>query len=160
MNTAAKIALPLHRTLTLTRVFDAPRELVFKMWTDPKHLAQWFGPKEFTNPVAEVDPRAGGRIHVVMRAPWGSDYPMEGMFREVVRPERLVFTNNAVDQNGGLLIESVTTVTFEDENGKTKMTMHTDAKGLVDIAARMLEGMETGWSQSFDKLADAIARAR
>lgn len=67
----AKVALPIHRELTLTRVFDAPRALVYKMWTDPKHLAEWFGPKQFTNPKCEVDARVGGRIHVVMRAPWG-----------------------------------------------------------------------------------------
>jgi uncharacterized protein YndB with AHSA1/START domain len=156
----AKVSLPIHRELTLTRVFDAPRELVFKMWTDPKHLAQWFGPKEFTNPVCEVDPRAGGRIHVLMRAPWGNEYPMEGVFREVVKNEKLVFTNNAVDDKGGILIQSVTTVTFETQGGKTKMTMHTDAMGMVDIAAQMLNGMEAGWSQSFDKLAAAIAAAR
>ena len=129
------------------------------MWTDPKHLAQWFGPKDFTNPVCEVDPRAGGRIYVRMRAPWNAEYPMEGVFREVVKNEKLVFTNNAIDDKGGILIQSVTTVTFESAGGKTKMTMHTDAKGMVDIAARMLEGMEAGWTQSFDKLADAIARA-
>jgi uncharacterized protein YndB with AHSA1/START domain len=63
-----------------------------------------------------------------------------------------------VDQKGGVLIPSVTTVTFEEQDGKTKMTMHTKAKGMVDIAAQMLQGMETAWSQSFDRLADAIAR--
>jgi uncharacterized protein YndB with AHSA1/START domain len=155
----AKVALPIHRELTLTRVFDAPRALVYKMWTDPKHLAEWFGPKEFTNPICEVDPRVGGRIHVVMRSPWNSEHPMEGIFREVVKNEKLVFTNDAVDEKGGLLIQSITTVTFEDVGGKTKMTMHTDAKGMVDIAARMLDGMKEGWSQSFDKLEAAIARA-
>ena len=155
----AKVALPIHRELTLTRVFDAPRALVYQMWTDPKHLAEWFGPKGFTNPICEVDPRVGGRIHVVMRSPWDSEHPMEGVFREVVKNERLVFTNDAVDAKGSLLIQSVTTVTFEDAGGKTKMTMHTDAKGMVDIAARMLDGMKDGWSQSFDKLEAAIARA-
>lgn len=84
---------------------------------------------------------------------------MDGVFREVVKDRKLVFTNDAVDDKGGILIASVTTVTFEDEGGKTKMTMHTEAKGMVDIAAQMLDGMKEGWSQSFDKLADAIARA-
>jgi uncharacterized protein YndB with AHSA1/START domain len=153
-------ALPIRRELTLTRDFDAPRELVYKMWTDGKHLAQWFGPREFTNPIAEVDPRVGGRIHIVMRSPWNSEHPMEGVFREVVKNEKLVFTNNAVDEKGGILIQSVTTVTFEDHDGMTRMTMHTDATGMVDIAARMLDGMKEGWSQSFDKLSDALARQR
>jgi uncharacterized protein YndB with AHSA1/START domain len=77
----AKVTLPLDRELTLTRTFDAPRALVFKMWTDPKHLAAWFGPKDFTNPVCEVDPHPSGRVHVVMHAPWGADYPMDGVFK-------------------------------------------------------------------------------
>jgi uncharacterized protein YndB with AHSA1/START domain len=80
------------------------------------------------------------------------------VFSRGIRPEKIVFTNDAVDQKGGVLIPSVTTVTFEEQDGKTKMTMHTKAKGMVDIAAQMLQGMETGWSQSFDRLADAIAR--
>jgi uncharacterized protein YndB with AHSA1/START domain len=157
---AVKLDQPIRRELTLVRHFDAPRDLVFRMWTDPKHLAQWFGPKHFTNPIAEVDPKAGGRIRVVMRAPTGEDYPMDGIFREVVKNEKLVFTNNAVDKSGGILIQAVTTVTFEDDKGRTKMTLHTDAYGLVDIAAQMLDGMKDGWSQSFDKLDEALAKER
>ena len=160
MTASAKIALPIRRELTITRVFDAPRALVYKMWTERTHLAQWFGPKDFTNPKCEVEPRAGGRIYVRMRSPFGTEHPMEGVFREVVPNEKLVFTNKAVDDDGGVFIEALTTVTFTDDNGKTKMVMHTDAKGLVDAALRMLDGMNEGWSQSFDKLAAVIARAR
>src|ERR1700722_7233031 len=77
----------------LTRLFDAPRDLVFKAWTDPKHLAQWFGPHGFTNPVCEVDLRPGGIWRHVMRGPDGNDYPMISIFQEVLPPERLVFTS-------------------------------------------------------------------
>jgi len=156
-----KLAQPIHQELTLTRVFDAPRALVYQMWTDPKHLAEWFGPREFTNSKVEVDARKGGHIRLVMNSPWGTQHPMDGTFREVVKNEKLVFSNNAVDEAGGILIQAITTVTFEDAgNGKTKMTLHTDAYGMVDVSAKMLEGMEAGWSQSFEKLADAIARAK
>src|SRR6266576_3421118 len=69
--------------LVLTRVFDAPRELVFKAWTDTKHMAQWWGPNGFTNPVCELDARAGGAIRIDMRAPDGAVYPMKGVFEEI-----------------------------------------------------------------------------
>jgi uncharacterized protein YndB with AHSA1/START domain len=85
------------RELTITRTFAAPREQVWRAWTDPRHLAAWWGPEGLTNPVCEVDVRPGGSIHIVMRDPDGTDYPMRGEFREIVAPERLVFTNFAVD---------------------------------------------------------------
>ena len=148
------------REVIITRVFDAPRELVFKMWTDPKHVAQWWGPKGFTNPVCEMDARPGGALRIVMRGPDGAEYPMTGVFREIAAPERLVFTNVAVDKEGHPLLEGLTTVTFAHEGGKTKLTLRTRAVGLVAQAARMLEGMEAGWTQSIDRLEEHVARAR
>src|SRR5580658_1247711 len=85
------------REFTFTREYDAPRELVFRAWTDPRHVAQWWGPGGFTNPVCEWDARPGNAIHVVMRAPDGTEHGMGGEFREVVAPERLVFTAGALD---------------------------------------------------------------
>ena len=82
--------------LVIIRVFDAPRELVFKAWTDTKHMAQWWGPNGFTNPVCELDVRAGGAMRIDLRAPNGVVYPMKGVFREVVEPQRLVFTSVAL----------------------------------------------------------------
>ncbi len=90
------------RTVTLTRLFDAPRELVWRAWTDPKHLAQWFGPRGFTSSVPELDVRVGGGLRIVMHGPDGNDYPMKGVFREAVPPERLVFSNIAIDNDGHL----------------------------------------------------------
>ena len=145
------------REFTLTRTFDAPRDLVFKAWTDPVHLAQWWGPKTFTNPVCEVDLRPGGSLRIVMRAPDGSDHPMKGVFQEVVAPERLVFTNIAIDAAGNHLIEGITTVTFAEQGGKTRLTLHTRAKALTDIAARMIAGMDQGWTQSIDELEAHLA---
>ena len=144
-------------TVTFTRVLDAPRELVWRAWTDPKHMAQWFGPRGFTSSVPELDARVGGALRIVRHWPDGNDYPMKGEFREVVPPSRLVFTNIAIDNDGNHLLEGETTVTLEDEGGKTKLTLHTYAKGLVPAAPQMLAGMEAGWSQSLDKLAELLA---
>jgi len=144
-------------TVTFTRVLAAPRELVWRAWTDPKHLAQWFGPRGFTSSVPELDARVGGALRIVMHGCDGNDYPMKGVFREVVPPSRLVFSNIAIDNDGNHLLEGETTVTLEDEGGKTKLTLHTYAKGLVPAAPQMLAGMEAGWSQSLDKLAELLA---
>ena len=78
------------RKLALTRILNAPRNLVFKAWTDPKQLAQWWGPTGFTNPLCELDLRVHGEIRIDMRAPDGTVYPMSGAYVEIVEPERLV----------------------------------------------------------------------
>ena len=159
MTAPAKTAPYGEGTVTLTRVFDAPRALVWKAWTDPKMMAQWFGPRGFTNPVCELDVRVGGNLRIVMRGPDGNDYPMKGVFREVVAPERLVFTNIALDKDGNHLLEGETTVTFAESNSKTTLTLRTHAVGLVPIAPQMLAGMEAGWTQSIDKLEELVARS-
>jgi uncharacterized protein YndB with AHSA1/START domain len=149
---------PNRRELTIKRTFDAPRALVWEAWTDPRHLAMWWGPQGFTNPVCEVDARPGGVLRIVMRGPDGTDYPMRGVFREVIEPERLVFTNFPVDADDRPLIDGVATVTFAERDGKTEMTLHTSAVGLVPSAAKMIAGMGVGWSQSIDRLADLLTR--
>jgi uncharacterized protein YndB with AHSA1/START domain len=146
------------REITITRVFDAPRALVFKAWIDAAQLAQWWGPKGFTNPVCEIDARVGGAVRIHMRAPDGSIYPMKGEIREIVPPERLAFTNIAVDEAGNHIIEGFTTVTFVDEGGKTKLTLHTRGSAVVEKAVAYLQGMETGWAMSIDKLQALLAR--
>jgi uncharacterized protein YndB with AHSA1/START domain len=154
-------ANPAERTVVITRIFDAPRALVFKAWTDPAHVAQWWGPKDFTNPVCEMDVRPGGVLRIVMRAPDGAEYPMTGVFREIVPPERLVFTNLAIDRQGKVLLEGLTIVTFADHaGGKTKLTVESRAVARVDYATRMLEGMEAGWTQSIDRLGEHVMRMR
>jgi len=158
MTAAAKAAPHGEASVTLTRVLDAPRALVWKAWTDPKMMAQWFGPRGFTIPFCELDVRPGGSLRIVMRSPDGNDYPMKGEFREVIPPERLVFTNIAVDNEGKHLLEGRTTVTFAENGGKTTLTLQTHAVGLVPIAPQMLAGMEAGWSQSLDKLTEMVAR--
>jgi uncharacterized protein YndB with AHSA1/START domain len=145
------------RDVVITRIVSAPPVVVFKMWTDPKHLAQWFGPRRFTIPACEIDARPGGNLRIVMRGPDGNEYPMKGVFQQVVPPRLLTFTNIAVDAQGNHLLEGFTKVTFEDLSGKTRMTLETSATGLVDFAPQMLQGMEAGWTQSFEKLDEHVA---
>ncbi len=139
--------------IEITRIFDAPRELVFDAWTDPKHMTQWWGPKVFTNHSCALDVRPGGAWQITMRSPEGVDHQCRGIYSEVVKPERLVFSNDAYDHTRKPLLKGVTTVIFDDENGKTKLTVRSRAEGLVDYAPQMLKGMHQGWSQSLDKLA-------
>jgi uncharacterized protein YndB with AHSA1/START domain len=94
----------------------------------------------------------------VMRGPDGNDYPMTGVFLEVAAPERLVFSNIAIDKDGNHLLEGETTVTFSERDGKTTLTLRTRAVGLVPMAPQMLAGMEAGWTQSIDKLEQLVAR--
>jgi len=150
---------PLERDLTITRVFDAPREVVFAAWTEPEHLKRWWGPRGFTTPACEVDLRVGGAWKIVMRFPDGvNEHIMEAVYREIVPPERIVFSNHALDKDGNRLLEGVTSVTFADLGGKTKLTLQTCMKGLVPYTDRMLEGMEPGWSQSLERLAEELAK--
>jgi uncharacterized protein YndB with AHSA1/START domain len=144
----------LARSLVMTRTFDAPRALVFKAWTDPSHVQQWWGPHHFTNPRCDWDARPGGKIHVDMRAPDGTVYPMPGTFHEVVAPERIVFSSSAVD--GAL--EVLTTVTFADEGTKTKMTLQAVVVKAAAEAADALAGMREGWTQTLDRLGDDLAQ--
>jgi uncharacterized protein YndB with AHSA1/START domain len=157
--TATAQATQPQRALTLRRVFDAPRQLVFRMWTDPVHMARWWGPHDFTNPVCDLDVRAGGTIRIHMRAPDGTVHPMSGTFREVVPPERLVFDAVAEDATGKPLLEAHTVVTFEDDGGRTRLTVETRAVGRAPIAPQMLAGMEAGWTQSLARLGDILRRA-
>ena len=156
-NPAQKLA---KRDLVITRIFDAPRELVFKAWTDPKHVAQWWGPKGFTNPVCELDVRPGGAIRIDMRGPDGVVYPMKGVFHEIVEPERLVVTTSALeDEEGNPALEVLNTVTFTEHNGKTKVTMQAVVVKSAPEAAAALKGMEEGWRQSLDRLAEHLAKS-
>jgi uncharacterized protein YndB with AHSA1/START domain len=151
---------PLRRELTIRRTFDAPRALVWRAWTDPKCVAAWWGPHGFTNPVCEVDARPGGAIYIVMRAPDGTDYPMRGVFHEIVAPERLVFTNFPVNAEDRQLIDGLTTVTFTERDGKTEMILYTRAIGLVPAASFMITGMGEGWGQSIERLTEFLASTK
>jgi len=137
--------------LVLTRVFDAPREVVFKVWTDPKHVAQWWGPRGFQTTIHEMDVRRGGRWRYAMRGPDGNDYPFDGVFIEVVKPERLVFDGAILgDPKLGVWTE----VTFADDEGKTKVSVR-QAYSFESDATR---GAPIGWNQQFDRLVEYLVR--
>jgi uncharacterized protein YndB with AHSA1/START domain len=146
-------------SVTIRRTFDAPRALVWRAWTDPKIMAQWFGPRMFTTPVCELDVRVGGALRIVMRGPDGNEYPMKGVFTEVVPEERLVFTNIPTDGSGNHLMEGETRVTFADAGGKTELAVTAHMVGCVPLAKQMLAGMEMGWTQTIDKLGEVVARS-
>jgi uncharacterized protein YndB with AHSA1/START domain len=150
------------KELIITRVFDAPRELVWKAWTDPKLLKKWWGPKGVTNPTCEWDARPGGKIHIVMLAGKelgsfaGQKWPMTGTFREVTPQRRLVYTSNALDDVKDILVECENTVEFEEIGGKTKMRLHIVVTKAGPKAEFALKGMEVGWNQQIDKLGEEL----
>jgi uncharacterized protein YndB with AHSA1/START domain len=142
------------REVIVSRVINAPREVVFEAWMDPGHLAQWWGPHGFTNTVRQWDPRPGGAIVIHTRDPKGAVYPMKGTFHDVVAPGQIVFTLVVEDGAGLPLLNEITTVTFTEQQGKTKVTVHVSAVG-VDLSAwRMLDRMESSWSESLERLED------
>jgi len=158
--------------VVFTRLFPAPRDLVFQAWTDPARMAQWWGPQGFTNPVCELDPQVGGAWRIVMRSPDGIDYPLTGTYLEIVRPERLVMTCSVkehpadwhalVRQNrpktaGEPAQDFLWTVTFEDQGGKTRLIIRSHFAAAADRDALVKIGMETGWNQSLDRLRDLLA---
>jgi uncharacterized protein YndB with AHSA1/START domain len=156
----AKTSPVAERRLILTRVFNAPRSLVYKAWTDPQQLAQWWGPTGFTNPLCELDLKPYGEIRIDMRAPDGTIYPMSGAFREIVEDKRLVFTTAALDEKGTPLFENLNTVLFEDfGEDKTLLTIKVNVLWETVAAARHLDGMNEGWRLTIDRLGEFVEAA-
>src|ERR1700736_5498843 len=122
MSASSNMAIESAKTeLVITRDFDAPRGLVFKAWTRPEHMVHWWGPKGYTTPTCEMDVRPGGALRLCMRSPEGTDFWVRGVYREVVEPERIVFTGASEAEPGS---ETVMTITFAEHAGGTRLTMH------------------------------------
>jgi uncharacterized protein YndB with AHSA1/START domain len=150
--------------LVTTRIFDAPRELVWKAWSDPGHMKLWWGPKGFTTPVCKIDFRVGGVYLNCMRSPEGKDFWSTGVYREIAEPEQIVCTDSFADEKGNVVpathygmssdfpLEMLVTVTFEEDEGKTELTLrHVGIPSGADH-----DGAQQGWNESFDKLADVL----
>ncbi|MDQ6703768.1 MAG: SRPBCC domain-containing protein [Pseudomonadota bacterium] len=147
--------------IIITRTFDALRELVFKMFTDPKHLAQFWGPKGFTSTVREMDPRPGGTFRLEMRGPDGATYPCEGLYREVIAPERIVYSGGpdcGHPCGGGLPPRALVTISFAGHDGKTTLTIDTRFEAAADRDAAVKMGFNTGWASCLDRLADLLEK--
>ncbi len=145
-NAAAESA---KRELVVERVFDAPRSLVFKAWSEPKHMMHWFAPKGFTVPACEMDFRVGGRYRLCMRSPQGRDHWVHGEYREIVAGERIVFTGILEDDGN----ETLTTITFADHDRKTKLVVHQT----YSFESDSTRGAPQGWAETLDRLAEYVA---
>jgi uncharacterized protein YndB with AHSA1/START domain len=145
---------PADRALVLTRVFDAPRHLVFEAWTKKEHLDKWCAPHGFTIPSSEGDLRPGGAWHCLMIAPNGEKYPVGGVYREIIPDELLVFTHTWEEDEGVPRHETVVKVRFADEGKKTKVTLEQSIFKSVESR----EGHKDGWTQCFERLAELLAK--
>jgi uncharacterized protein YndB with AHSA1/START domain len=158
MTTIDKTA-PSDRDLVLTRIIDAPREKVYRAWTEPALLKQWFAPLPYTTPVAELDVRPGGACLVVMRTPDGNDMPNPGVYLDVVKNERLVFTDAYTKAWEPAAKPFMTVIlTFENQGGKTKYTAFVRHWTIADRETHEKMGFYKGWGQCADQLAALVAR--
>jgi uncharacterized protein YndB with AHSA1/START domain len=159
MTLTDKAATSSDRELVLTRIINAPREKVFKAWTDPELLKQWFAPHPWTTPVAETDVRPGGASLIVMRGPDGNEFPNRGVYLDVVKNERLVLTDaytKAWEPSEKPFMTVI--LTFENEGGKTKYTARARHWTVADRETHEKMGFHDGWGQCTDQLAALVAR--
>lgn len=142
--------------LLITRTFDAPRELVYRMWTETRHAVNWWGPRHHPAVHMEMDVRPGGKWrHCLRSVADGRELWHHGTFREVVPPEKLVFTF-AWEEDGERGQETLVTVTFADEDGRTKMVFH--HAPFLSVGER--DGHTEGWSSAFDRLDEHLTRRK
>jgi uncharacterized protein YndB with AHSA1/START domain len=153
------------RDLVITRVFDAPRDLVFRAWTDPEHLKRWYAPRGCTIDFVRLDIRPGGTFHSCIRNPKHHDCWCVGVYHEIAAPERVVYTVAMADENGNRVeaadlgmdpdwpSETVVTVTFAEQGGKTKVTLHQTAP--ESVAKRT--GAHPSWIEMLERLAEELA---
>lgn len=139
--------------LSISRLIDAPRQKIFRAWTEPALLAQWWGPHGMTTPECEMDLWVGGQFRTLMRAPDGSEYPTMGVFLEIVAPQRLVFTDAFLPgwlPSGKAFMTAE--VVLDDEGGKTRYTARAFHWSEEDRQAHEAMGFHEGWGQSLDRL--------
>jgi uncharacterized protein YndB with AHSA1/START domain len=157
--------------LAFSRVIDAPREVLFNVWTDAEHFAQWFGPRDVVLPFCRIDARPGGVLHFCHRLRDGTEIWVNGVYREFVAPERLVFTSSFVDRDGRPAAHPMfpdwpadttflTTVMFADVDGKTRLTIRQvlvpAAAAALDIVGRERQAAAAGWAETLDRLDEHV----
>jgi uncharacterized protein YndB with AHSA1/START domain len=151
------------REFVMERIFDAPRDLVFQVWSDPKHLAHWFGPKGWTLPVCTMDFRPGGVWQYCMRGPAGEESWGKATYQEIVPPERIVYIDAFADADGNVIpgtLTMVVTVTFTEQQGKTKLTNHVQFASAQDLQAALEMGMAEGSTETWDRLEAYLAQIK
>lgn len=151
---ATKLEIKSDREVVITRIFDAPRHLVFDAMTKPEYVKRWYGLKILTMSLCEIDLRVGGRWRYVLRAPDGSEHGFTGEYREIVRPERIVCTENYEALMPGH--EILVTTTLEEQEGKTTLTSRLVYKSQADRDAHLQSGMEAGMRETFERLAELL----
>jgi uncharacterized protein YndB with AHSA1/START domain len=159
MAALAESATNASRELSLSRIIDAPREKVFKAWTDPELLKQWFAPLPWTTPHAELDVRPGGANLIVMKGPLGQEFPNRGIYLEVVENERLVFTDAYTGAWEPAEKPFMTVIlTFDDHGGKTKYTARVRHWSVADRETHEKMGFHAGWGQCADQLEALVSK--
>ena len=153
MDARAATSTAAEHELSITRSFDAPRTLVFRAWTEPQHLARWSCPRGFTMTQNHGELRVGGTFSATMRSPEGTEHRLQGVYREIVAPQRLVFTHSWLDAGGTPGPETLVTVTLSERGGRTEMTFH--QAGFDTVASR--DGHRAGWTSCFELLAELLA---
>jgi uncharacterized protein YndB with AHSA1/START domain len=161
-----------NEAFVITRVLDAPREAVWKAWTEVERLKRWWGPKDFAVRVARLDLRPGGIFHYCLRAPDGSDMWGKFVFREIAAPERLVFVNSFSDEKGNVTrhpmspdwpLEMLSTVTFAPHGAGTSVTVEWLPLNATETERKTFaaghDSMNKGWGGTFEQLADYLAKA-
>jgi uncharacterized protein YndB with AHSA1/START domain len=145
--------------IVISRTFDSPRTLVWKAWTDPRHVMKWWGPNGFGNSSCESDLRVGGKFSLNMRAPDGNTYPCQGIYLEIAKPERIVYDSTADNSHpcgAGLPPRSQVTVTFAEQDGKTTLTIHTRFETVARREVANQAGFSVSWGEALERLADAL----
>lgn len=151
---AMTLTLPSDREIVLTRVFNAPRHLVFDAWTKPEHMQHWYGCNFATLRLCEIDLRPGGAYRFVMHAN-GADHTMKGVYREIVRPDRLIYTEGYVTE-GFASHEALVTVAFVERDGKTTLTSTILHGSREDRDAHLKSGMERGAAETLNRLEEHL----
>lgn len=153
LDTSMTITRPSDREIVVTRTFDAPRRLVFEAWTTPEYMKRWHGPCYLTMTLCEIDLRPGGKYRYVLSAPDGSEYAFSGEYREIIVPELLVYTWSFEVYPDKAALE---TLIFEEQDGRTTLTMKTLFETAEDFAGWAASGAESGMKETLDRLAEFL----